>query len=98
MSAYCVYLLRREDSNRPIYVGQTANPSRRLQEHLSGKCKSTAHAVMQANREGTGIRMQVIAQFPTRQEAIDLEGQLIYRAFCRRFRLENHEHRAKLSA
>lgn len=98
MSAYYVYLLRREDTNRPIYVGQTRQPDVRLRQHLGGECRSTAEAVRQAMDEGTTIRMQILARFSTRQEAVEHETVLIYRAFCRKFRLCNHEHKAKLSA
>lgn len=98
MSAFCVYLLRYADDGHVFYVGQTANEQRRFRQHLAGECKSTAPAILEAQRQGREVRMQVVARFGSREEAVDHETVLIYRAFCKSYRLCNHQHRAKLSA
>ena len=66
---YFVYILR--TSSNTLYVGQTNNLQKRLQEHKSKKTKSAKYI-----RYFSSFGLVYCESYPTRKEAMQREAQL----------------------
>src|SRR5574337_61863 len=79
-----VYELRDSIQNRVFYVGLTNNPKRRLREHRSLLCISTAPFIKQLIVRGIRVDMVIIAKCDTREEAEVREAYFIKKNnFCK---------------
>lgn len=87
---FFVYLLRRDDTNKVFYVGETNCPERRLGQHLDEDTPHTEEIIRELKRAGIGVRMQIVGTFDTRQEARQYEAELVDRAKRKPYRLANH--------
>ena len=67
--AYTVYILR--TSSNTLYIGQTNNLEKRLEEHHNGNSKSARYI-----RYFSSFKLAYSETFPTRVEAMKREWQL----------------------
>lgn len=76
MTAY-VYELINPKSGTRFYIGMTEDPKRRLHEHLTGQCISTAGFIEDLHAHNIKAEIQILAECRSSQEAHELERSLI---------------------